>query len=312
MVWVIGKKHRSLWFLSFFVPSLFSFLTLFFPPEHLLEGPAYDFSAILTVFILIGIWLLGLVIILIPKNKSMPVQLPGEIADRAPLAVDSKVEGRSSKESRYKHTYLYIVLASLLITFAVAGYSCFNIYHGYKLFVHEKGYSYGGDDIKYSQFTFECPKNFYELWGGDFILYLGEEVGLSRDKLTLFTVSSSIIIINVTPQMVSWDYLPDSTLVEKCIHYYYRSNYGYPVYYATTIDNLTVAQTNVGGIPAEYASFIVGYPDSDYYYPYDEIKMVCFERERCIWVIRMENIKDKAVSPDPDFEHLVGTFRIID
>jgi hypothetical protein len=311
MAWVIRKKNRSPWSMSFFVPSLFSFLTLFLPPDYFENGIRYSFYAIRSVIILICIWLLGLVVILFMKTKKVSIPPQSEIADHKPLAGDLPVEGRSSKKGRYKRTYVYIVLASLLSALAVSGYSCFNIYHGYKTIIHES-HSSGDEDLQYSRFVFECPKNFYESSGGGKIPYRGEEVNLWRDKLKLFTVSSSSIIINVIPPPYYWDDLPSFTLSELCIHYFYLTDYGWPLYNTPTIDDLTVTQVSVDDIPAEYATFILGYPDSDYYYPWSEIKMVCFEREGCIWVIRMENDKDKTVNPDADFEHLIETFGIID
>ena len=151
------------------MPSLFSSPTLFFPYAYFEHGVGYVFFAIITVFILICVWLIGLVAILFLQNKSVAIQPQSEITDHKPLAGELPVEARSSRKVQHNRAYLYVVATLLIITLAVSSYSFFNIYHGYKILIHESN-GFGDEDCQYSNFTFEYPKNFYESVPWDVIL----------------------------------------------------------------------------------------------------------------------------------------------
>ncbi|HEX9896865.1 MAG TPA: hypothetical protein VGA85_04290 [Dehalococcoidales bacterium] len=320
MTWVVRKKKRHPLLTLFFIPSLISPLGLIF----LLYDTPYDYPpgsfifGNLAILVSICIWLLGLVLILFLKNKQVPVQLHNGISDQKSLEENIPAEVKFAKKTPHNHIFLYSIAVLAVVTFTLAGYSCFRMNHGYRVFVHDC-HNDEVENLQYSKFTCEIPKGYYEPIPWDVVYYVGEEISLERFRFKLFTISFSSIDINITPFVgkvllpsESAEDLPASTLIERCIDYYYRHDYGYPIYVSVTIDDLTVTQTSVNGIPAECATFILGYPESDYYYPWDEIKIVCFERKGIIWVIRMENWKDKTVSPNPDFDHLIETFKITD
>jgi len=290
MLWVIKKKKHNLFIVLFFVLALLITLAnftivLFFRNILLIEFPLA--VIFMTLIISSGIWIIGLLILLILRSKI---------------------------NNEYIHSYWYrnviSIIAILMIILATV--SCFRINTRLNTYIF-KMQSYWWDnkmwgDPKYSQFTFEYPRNYFQTWGGDVRINIGDEMTLVKDQISLFTISSVITNIDVTPTLNIDGQTQESTLVEQCINYYYKSYYGHHFSDNTKIENLTINPLIIDGIPAKYATFIVGNSDSETFW--SEIKLVCFKREGTYWIIRLQKFDDKTINTDSNFDHLIKTFHI--
>ncbi len=320
MTWITKKKHRHLSLILLFIPSgLFSlmFIYILHPPllHHTFTFTEYDISNFYGIVYLVflvsaGLWIIGLIIILFLKNRQEKLQFQNEGATLESLVENNESEKVVSIRRMGNSGFIRIFGVLLIIPIVIAGYSCFRMNFGYQVFVHESFNLYENEDLHYSEFMFECPKSYYRSWASGVIGYLGEEVALDGNQIKPFTVESTYIRINVSPKVRYEDNPTYPSLIEQCIYYYFKSTYGWNKL-DVEIRNPTITQTVIDGIPAEYATFLTFYPNADYYYPWDEVKVVCFEREGIIWTISMYKWKDKTINPDPDFEHLLQTFKII-
>jgi hypothetical protein len=317
MAWIIRKKHRHLIFLIFFIPSaLYSLVIL------LVLFPALDvnrcffseqiYLAPFLLFLLSTLfWVIGLVLtLLLIKRRNRFLTLRPEPSTE--VQAENTEHRKVIAERRIQHGFVPVLGLLLLITLVIAGISCFRINTGYQVITYENHNSPREENLHYSQIAFECPKSYCFSWGGDLFWYPGDEITLMRDRIKPFALESTRIQINISPYVIKEGNPVYPSLVEQCIYFYFQSWYGRNLRNNIEIKNLTVTKTIVDGITADYASFLTYYPEP-FFYPFstwNEVKLVCFEREGIIWTLCMEKADGKTISSNSVFDHLLKSFKI--
>jgi len=321
MTCVIKKKQRNLALLSFFIPS--GLLSLFFycvlNPTLLYRTSFYwddyfEFYAIVFMCFLFsaGLWIIGLIILLVLKAKQGKRSFPHQASELETTDSADSTEFSVSPGQIRNRGFFWTIIVLTIITLVVGGFSCVRMNHGYQTFTYETYTDPEETDLHYSEFAFECPRSYYRSWGGsDIIWYRGDELVLSHRQVKLFRFESTSLQINVSPTVIREGNPVYPSLIEQCLYYYFKSAYGWHEL-DIQISDLTITQTVVDGISAEYATFLTFHPDHPFSHLWYEVKMVCFERKGIFWTIILEKINDKIIDSDPHFEHLLGTFNIIE
>lgn len=305
MAWIIRNKQRNPAFLIFFIPT-----TLFFLLLVLVLFPGLNFRYIwhyanvylpvfLYLFFSFVFWVVGLVIIILLKKKTPILQTgnasPPTLAQHRPFG------------------FIRVTGALALIALIVAGISGAGINSGSQALAYEQQNPRKDAAFHYSKFTFECPESYYPFRGRNVLFFQRnvEEIGLQRHRIKPFGVESTIIQVSITLALPGKGSPADSTLIEQLVSNY-TSQTGF---LATNTRNqhLTLKKTVVNGNIADYAGFLTFEPATPFVDgpgKWNEVKMVCFEREGIIWTITMEKSNADTISSDSDFEHFIKSFRI--
>ena len=295
IAWVIKKKQCKRALLLFFISSLFFspilFLLLIHRETYFEVGIIFGIGFI-SFIVLMGFWITGLILLFFKQGQLKD----NEIAEKVSIRP-------SSNYKRYTRPFTLFLFVTIIISIT----SFLRINSGYQLFTYE---SYVDEELHFSKFTFECHKSYYEDWTGDIIYYPGEEISLIRHRMKPFTLESTEIQINISSSVIEEGNPVYPSLVEQVIYFYFHSRYGQLAdYIDINIKDLAITKTEVNGIPAEYATFLTD--DSNTLYPTEgEVKLVCFNRAGIIWTICMKKLDEKTISPNPDFDHILQTFRI--
>ena len=320
IVWLIKNKHRHWAFILFFIPyGLFSILILpmlipgfLFDRYLYYEGPSFLAIMFAISWIPAGLWLIGLIVILLLKNKDAG-ELLSSIDPLLEAQNENKVHRQTTPGQVLNSKLIQVSVLLLLLATVVSASSCVRMNTGYQI-VTVKNYSSSGDqNLHHSQFSFECPKSYYRLPGVDLILYPGNETIFSRDRIHWFSIESSYIQINISPYSQIKEENPvSSSLIEQCIYFYCQSLYGrIPIGDYIRIKDLKISYTTVDGIIADHAVYYFDYskPYIADSVLYDKVELVCFEREGIIWTIQMRADRADSISYS-DFDHVIKSFKI--
>jgi hypothetical protein len=324
MLWVIGRKHLNTALAVFFVPAGLSPLILLlalFPgllfSQYFYWGESY-LPPYLILVLELGLlatvlWIIGVIILLLAKDKAGTIFTKKEDAASEIKAENAQLRPVRAARHIPPGVLLRIGIVVLLAAVMVAGFSGSRINSGYQSWVIVNHSTPPDEKLHYSQFSFESPRSYFTMGGGEMVRYPGDEITILSHRIRPLYIATTGIQINISPSIMKEGNPVFPSLVEQCIYFYCQSRYGWwPVGDNIEVQNLKIGRTAVAGISADYASFYTDFPQSYVGSTRNEVKLVCFKREGNIWTIRMATDRERPHIVNSDFEKLINSIRITD